>query len=459
MEKALKVKCSSPKYFSKALACLALLLAGNCARGELVQGDDPNKVYICAYAPLQGTGAQAQKAARIAAEMTSLREFIDYALRENLRLPESLGRLEEKIKQSIRTSSAKGQINGAKVIKSLIIKDGRAACFIEIPRENLNHFKGLDASQNPKAILEYLGEPKVLKLEITLELGKSADLSALDSSAPLAKVMRGEAINAASPLWLAPVTINESMMPHINDQEIMFLLDGALAIPELQDLLLAHLGKRGYSKSAKYLAGRQLPCKEVLASCTEFLATLPENCLAKEPLLKILVQHQCAIIFANQAQSNAPYEQAIQKFAGQEPKFDEIRELLLKSCLINITDQSINLLGRCYEEEGKYHEALVCYFQTYSINPENEYVGWNLANTFNKLGQKEEALYWAQSTTANPASNKWAAEMAAKLINDLTEEKRSKAEAESPKQTEPEVEVEVAPAENTKTAAPALNVP
>lgn len=410
------------RHFTNTIACLALLPACNSAWAELVQGEDPSKLYFCSYAALQGENGLAREAAKQQAEMATMSEFIDYALRENLRLPESLSRLSDKIKQSLLVTGGKGQVFGAIVQKSVILNDGRAACLVEIPKSNLAHFKGLDVRNNPSDILNHLAEPRVLKMEISLELGLPTDLSAITPTSPLAKAMRGEAIGAISPLWITKVPIDESTMPHINDEEIMFLLEGAIAIPALQELLLANLSKRGYSKTAQYLTGKQLPCNQAVEGCCNFLQNLSTDCLANEPLLSILSQHQCAINFDNVVQTNTLLIEAKQKFAQAQPNFEEIKALLFKSFLVGVTDQSINLLGRCYEEEGKYNEAIVCYFQTYSINPENEYVGWNLANTFNKLGKKEEALYWAQSTLDAPSSNKWAAEMAAKLINDCTQE-------------------------------------
>ncbi len=85
-----------------------------------------------------------------------------------------------------------------------------------------------------------------------------------------------------------------------------------------------------------------------------------------------------------------------------------------------------------------FNEALVCYFQSYSMNPQNEYVTWNLANSFNKLGKVEEAQHWAQQTVADSTSNPWAKEMAAALITSIQEQKAEREAAESAEPAEAE---------------------
>ncbi len=423
-QQALKVKTINPSNINKAIACLATVLACHSACAELVSGENPDKLYIRTYAQARSQSAQSQEGAISKAQLDALSEFVDYALRENLQLPDSLMRLSDKIKKSLLVKGSKGNIKGAIVLEAGIQQDGRASCLTEIPKTNLAQFKGLDVRDNPASILNHLDGDKVLKMEIALELGLNTDLGAIKPESPLARAIKGEAIQSVSPLWLSKVPIDESTMPHLNDTEMMFLLEGAIAIPKLQELLLAEFNKRGYSKLAQYIANYNLPCTETLPKCQSFLTSLPAACLENEALLSILAQYQCALDFKASNIPNPAYEEALKGFSSQTPNFAGIKALLFKSFLVGVSDQSINLLGRCYEEEDKYNEAIVCYFQAYSINPKNEYVGWNLANTFNKLGQKEEALYWAQSVILDPASNTWAAEMAAKLINDLAEEKR-----------------------------------
>ncbi len=419
LTKAQKVKKSN--IISKTVACLTLVLACNSSLAEIVPGEDPSMIYICGYAPLSQKGTYARQSALKRAEMAALQEFVAYALKENLILPESLTRLSLQIKNELMVSSSYGQIIGAEPIRSLILKDNRAACFVKIPKENLQRFKNLDLRNNPEAIMAYLPGAKLLKLEIALELASQGDYNLISPTSPLGRSMQGATVVGVHPLWFRLKTLDQAAVSAMTERDLLLTLEGSLVLPDLQKMLTDELHRRGYIKTAQYLTGHTIARKKELAACLEFLKTAK---LAQEPeflFTQILANHACCIDFANTQTQNTPFEQAQMKFASLEPDFKEIRQLIFDSFMIAVSDNAMNMLGRCYEEEGMYAEALVCYFQTYSMNPNQEYVKLNLANSFYALGDKENALFWANETLGDSSSSAWSKEMAQQLVDKMQE--------------------------------------
>ena len=115
----------------EVIAATALCCLCNCLCGEIIR--DGGFYYVTGYAQVRSQSDASKENALTRAELSAQEEFAKFAVSEKAILPNELAPLSGKIKHSVFYEHISGAINNAKIIRNVILKDGRACCVLQIP--------------------------------------------------------------------------------------------------------------------------------------------------------------------------------------------------------------------------------------------------------------------------------------------------------------------------------------
>lgn len=395
------------------LAGLVYLLPCKASYAEFIKGDSSDSYYICNYEKLASQSSNSKEIALAKARLGAIEEFINFAVAKNMSLPTSFNPYLDKIGKAVEFSFSSIKIDGFKVLKSLILKDGRAVCVVEIPKYNLKNFAVLDFSKEPFKLIEHIKHSKTLSFELSLILDKTDFTDFFVEGRPLSCAIENKPISSITKAWLAPKKINEADLKKVKDDNLLYLLDIYFGIDENVNLILQEMKSRAFLESFKFLKAQQISQNELNIEPLDFKTEIA--------FLEILQSNNFKIDFINSSSKNEKFEQAQVEFNSSNPDLLKLRNLLLESFLESISDSAMNLLGRAFEEDSMLKEAIIAYTQSLIMNENQPYAKYNLANSYYKLSMKDEAIAWANKTLEDESSSAWAKESASELLALITE--------------------------------------
>lgn len=403
------------KIFSTFFLIAAAGLACFCNRlfGEIIRKD--GSFYVVAYAQAHSKSDNSKKSALTRAELSAQEEFARYAVAQKISLPDEVAPLEEKIKDNIFFDYISGVIKNAKLIRSQILKDGRAYCVLEIPERNLENFPAIDLKKDYKRLLEGLARNKLLRLETAQLLGYRQLLP----NTSIIERCRGKLpLKSIPKSWLAK-DFDESSIGGFSDGELLSAAENSVGIDDVFKKIVEEISRRGYALSASLLSSLELPLSAPLK-----IGESPIDASGEIALIEILSQKKSAIKFENSAEKNQYADEALSEFYKPQTDFKKVRECALRSLLLSVSDEIFNLIGRTYEEEKNWKLAALFYAQAITINGDTPYAKANLAKCLYEMQNIDPAAYWANRALESPMPPEWSAKRAREILTLIEENEK-----------------------------------
>lgn len=405
------------KKILQFVAGVALCCSCNTLLAEIIEdAKSPDFIFVKSYATLRSNSDDSREMALLGAELKGLQEFVNHAVTKNVILPDSLLPLRKQIESSLFVKYYTGTINGSKVLRSMILKDGRACCVLEIPRKNLENFPKLDFKKDPSLLLDNVENNAILKNEIGQILGiKTPEL--FSSSQKSFLCVKNMPLKSIPELW-AIKDIQLENLDSLKDSELLFCFETFLGQTDKINSIIDEVKNRGYTQTSKMLSEIKIPQLDVLKGLENIAE--PEK---SSVLVRVLLNYRSSIKFENSDVENENFDNAMLEFSSKNPDFSKAGTLAVKSLTKSVSDRAFNLIGRCYEEEGNFVCAILCYAQAVSINQNTPYAKANLAKCFYKLNDFENAKYWAEETLKSQNLVDWSKNLANEILNLMKEKK------------------------------------
>lgn len=377
-----------------------------------------NYFYIVSYARIYSNSSISEKNAMTRAELGAQNEFARYVISQKISLPDKLGPIADKVRDNFLCDYISGTIKNAKIVRSLVLKDGRACCVLEIPEENMENFPAIDLRNDTKCLIDGLEGNRLLRFEVAKILGYPGVRLVPETS-------KIEACYQKLPLKSVPeswILKNFATLPveKIDDNGLISAAEAFVGIDSVFKKIVGEISKRGYKSSAAFLSNIQLP----LTDSSE--TKIPRVDTGSEiPIVKILSEKKSSISFENSTKENKYADAALAEFSSSQPNFAKVREYGLCSLVDSVSDTIFNLIGRTYEEEGNWDCAILFYAQAISINKDTPYAKANLAKCFYEMQDADLAIYWANQTLESTKQPEWSIQRAKDIIR-LIEENEKK---------------------------------
>lgn len=377
-----------------------------------------NYFYIVSYARIYSNSSISEKNAMTRAELGAQNEFARYVISQKISLPDKLGPIADKVRDNFLCDYISGTIKNAKIVRSLVLKDGRACCVLEIPEENMENFPAIDLKNDTKRLIDGLEDNRLLRFEVAKILGypgvglvpETSKIEACYHKLPLKSVPKS---------WILK-NFGTLQVEKIDDNGLISAAEAFVGIDSVFKKIVGEVSKRGYKSSAAFLSNIQLP----LTDSSE--TKIPRVDTGSEiPIVKILSEKKSSISFENSTKKNKYADAALAEFSSSQPNFAKVREYGLRSLVDSVSDTIFNLIGRTYEEEGNWDCAILFYAQAISINKDTPYAKANLAKCFYEMQDADLAIYWANQTLESTKQPEWSIQRAKDIIR-LIEENEKK---------------------------------
>lgn len=352
------------------------------------------------------------------AELGAQNEFARYVISQKISLPDKLGPIADKVRDNFLCDYISGTIKNAKIVRSLVLKDGRACCVLEIPEENMENFPAIDLKNDTKRLIDGLEDNRLLRFEVAKILGypgvrlvpETSKIEACYQKLPLKSVPKS---------WILK-NFGTLQVEKIDDNGLISAAEAFVGIDSVFKKIVGEISKRGYKSSAAFLSDIELP----LTDSSE--TKIPRvNTGSEIPIVKILSEKKSSISFENSTKENKYADAALAEFSSSQPNFAKVREYGLRSLVDSVSDTIFNLIGRTYEEEGNWDCAILFYAQAISINKDTPYAKANLAKCFYEMQDADLAIYWANQTLESTKQPEWSIQRAKDIIR-LIEENEKK---------------------------------
>lgn len=377
-----------------------------------------NYFYIVSYARIYSNSSISEKNAMTRAELGAQNEFARYVISQKISLPDKLGPIADKVRDNFLCDYISGTIKNAKIVRSLVLKDWRACCVLEIPEENMENFPAIDLKNDTKRLIDGLEGNRLLRFEVAKILGypgvglvpETSKIEACYQKLPLKSVPES---------WILK---NFATLPveKIDDNGLISAAEEFVGIDSMFKKIVGEISKRGYKSSAAFLSDIELPLTDSAGTIIPCVDTGSEI-----PIVKILSEKKSSISFENSTKENKYADVALAEFSSSQPNFAKVREYGLCSLVDSVSDTIFNLIGRTYEEEGNWDCAILFYAQAISINKDTPYAKANLAKCFYEMQNADLAIYWANQTLESTKQPEWSIQRAKDIIR-LIEENEKK---------------------------------
>ena len=396
----------------EVIAATALCCLCNRLCGEIIR--DGGFYYVTGYAQVRSQSDASKENALTRAELSAQEEFAKFAVSEKAILPNELAPLSGKIKYSVFYEHISGAINNAKIIRNVILKDGRACCVLQIPQKNIENFPVIDFTKDHKRLIAGLARNKLLQLETALIL-KYPEGELFPENSKIQCCRKRLPLKSVPESWLAK-DMGNIPVEKFNDSELCLAAEMFVGIDETFKRLVGEISRRGYPLSASMLSGIKIPVSAPVK------IDVSVNADGEIPLVKILSQKKSSISFENSAEKNDSADDALSEFYNPKPDFKKVREYALTSLAESVSDTMFNLIGRTYEEEKKWSHAILFYAQAVSINEDTPYAKANLAKCFYELKNYDMAAYWANRALERQPGTEWTVQRAKEILNLIKDE-------------------------------------
>lgn len=377
-----------------------------------------NYFYIVSYARIYSNSSISEKNAMTRAELGAQNEFARYVISQKISLPDKLDPIADKVRDNFLCDYISGTIKNAKIVRSLVLKDGRACCVLEIPEENMENFPAIDLKNDTKRLIDGLEDNRLLRFEVAKILGypgvrlvpETSKIEACYHKLPLKSVPKS---------WILR---NFATLPveKIDDNGLISAAEAFVGIDSVFKKIVGEISKRGYKSSAAFLSNIELP---LTASAGTIIPCVDTG--SEIPIVKILSEKKSSISFENSTKKNKYADAALAEFSSSQPNFAKVREYGLCSLVDSVSDTIFNLIGRTYEEEGNWDCAILFYAQAISINKDTPYAKANLAKCFYEMQDADLAIYCANQTLESTKQPEWSIQRAKDIIR-LIEENEKK---------------------------------
>lgn len=377
-----------------------------------------NYFYIVSYARIYSNSSISEKNAMTRAELGAQNEFARYVISQKISLPDKLGPIADKVRDNFLCDYISGTIKNAKIVRSLVLKDGRACCVLEIPEENMENFPAIDLRNDTKRLIDGLEGNRLLRFEVAKILGypgvglvpETSKIEACYQKLPLKSVPKS---------WILK-NFGTLQVEKIDDNGLISAAEAFVGIDSVFKKIVGEISKRGYKSSAAFLSDIELP---LTASAGTIIPCVDTG--SEIPIVKILSEKKSSISFENSTKKNKYADAALAEFSSSQPNFAKVREYGLCSLVDSVSDTIFNLIGRTYEEEGNWDCAILFYAQAISINKDTPYAKANLAKCFYEMQDADLAIYWANQTLESTKQPEWSIQRAKDIIR-LIEENEKK---------------------------------
>lgn len=397
------------KIFSDLILIAAVALAYFCNQlfGEVIRKDD--SFYVIAYAQVNSESHASKKSALTRAELSAQEEFARFAVSRKISLPGELAPLEKKIKDNILFEDISGIVENSKLIRSQILRDGRACCVLEVPERNFKNFPAIDFKKDHKRLIDGLACNKLLRFE-TAQILKYPDVELLPNTSVIERCRRKLPLKSIPKSWLAK-GFDSSSIDRFSDSELLLAAENFVGVDGIFNKLVKEISRRGYSQSASLLSGIELPLSAPLK-----IGEIAIDARGEISLINILSEKKSAIKFENSAEKNKYADEALEEFYKTQTDFKKVREFALRSLLLSVSDEIFNLIGRTYEEEKKWNCAALFYAQAIAINADTPYAKANLAKCLYEMQNVSLAGYWANQALKSRVLPEWSANRATEIL-------------------------------------------
>ena len=377
-----------------------------------------NYFYIVSYARIYSNSSISEKNAMTRAELGAQNEFARYVISQKISLPDKLDPIADKVRDNFLCDYISGTIKNAKIVRSLVLKDGRACCVLEIPEENMENFPAIDLRNDTKRLIDGLEDNRLLRFEVAKILGypgvrlvpETSKIEACYQKLPLKSVPES---------WILK-NFGTLQVEKIDDNGLISAAEAFVGIDSVFKKIVGEISKRGYKSCAAFLSDIELP---LTASAGTIIPCVDTG--SEIPIVKILSEKKSSISFENSTKENKYADAALAEFSSSQPNFAKVREYGLCSLVDSVSDTIFNLIGRTYEEEGNWDCAILFYAQAISINKDTPYAKANLAKCFYEMQDADLAIYWANQTLESTKQPEWSIQRAKDIIR-LIEENEKK---------------------------------
>ena len=381
----------------------------NFLYAEIIHGDNENYLYVKSFATPLSNSNSSKTVALSKAELNAQKEFARYAVAKKIILPSQLDYLSNRIKDNIIFSQISGIVKGSKVLKSLMLKDGRACCVIEFPKSNIDNFPTIDYRKDYKRLLNDLKRNRLLQFEVATAL-KYMDSDIFSNFPHIISCKESKSLSCIPESWLLK-DFNIEVIKSLNDDELILIMEGFIGNAKIIEEVLSEIYSRGFKNTHSVLSKIKLP----VSTSLNIIVSIDES--DEIELVKILLKEKSSIKFENsKSANNEEMKQALAEFSSSQPNFIKVRNYALKSLVKSVSDDAFNLIGRTFEEEKKWNQAVLFYAQAISINIETPYAKANLAKSFYELGNYKLAIYWAEQTLSSSNVPDWSKQRANEIL-------------------------------------------
>lgn len=215
-----------------------------------------NYFYIVSYARIYSNSSISEKNAMTRAELGAQNEFARYVISQKISLPDKLGPIADKVRDNFLCDYISGTIKNAKIVRSLVLKDGRACCVLEIPEENMENFPAIDLKNDTKRLIDGLEGNRLLRFEVAKILGYPGVRLVPETS-------KIEACYQKLPLKSVPeswILKNFATLPveKLDDNGLISAAEAFVGIDSVFKKIVGEISKRGYKSCAEFLSDIEL---------------------------------------------------------------------------------------------------------------------------------------------------------------------------------------------------------
>lgn len=301
-----------------------------------------NYFYIVSYARIYSNSSISEKNAMTRAELGAQNEFARYVISQKISLPDKLDPIADKVRDNFLCDYISGTIKNAKIVRSLVLKDGRACCVLEIPEENMENFPAIDLKNDTKRLIDGLEGNRFLRFEVAKILGypgvglvpETSKIEACYQKLPLKSVPES---------WILK-NFGTLQVEKIDDNGLISAAEAFVGIDSVFKKIVGEISKRGYKSCAAFLSDIELP---LTASAGTKIPRVDTG--SEIPIVKILSEKKSSISFENSTKENKYADAALAEFSSSQPNFAKVREYGLRSLVDSVSDTIFNLIGRTYE--------------------------------------------------------------------------------------------------------------
>ena len=249
-----------------------------------------NYFYIVSYARIYSNSSISEKNAMTRAELGAQNEFARYVISQKISLPDKLGPIADKVRDNFLCDYISGTIKNAKIVRSLVLKDGRACCVLEIPEENMENFPAIDLKNDTKRLIDGLEDNRLLRFEVAKILGYPG-VRLVPETSKIESCYQKLPLKSVPKSWILK---NFATLPveKLDDNGLISAAEAFVGIDSVFKKIVGEISKRGYKSCAAFLSDIELP---LTASAGTIIPCVDTG--SEIPIVKILSEknHQLVL--------------------------------------------------------------------------------------------------------------------------------------------------------------------